>query len=214
MVAAALAAAAALTASCSCLAQSSISAGQFGHPTHWFTLQFASSQWHQLAQALQPSLQDLHLTRDEQESLGPDGLRRPLPHAASKRSNDTLIGLVGGRARLGCRCYLRSLAADAENDPLAVLQEESRLGGAPPPARGYDRTYEPRAPFSMCGCARRSRPRAQHVQAQRGHGSDDVRGWAQVVLERAEHLERGRERLGERGEERAERGGRQKRRVL
>ena len=87
--------------------------------------------WHQLAQALQPSLQELHLTQDEQESLGPVGLRRPLLHTASKRSNATLVGLVGGRTRLGCRCYLRSLAADAENDPSAVLREESRLDAPP-----------------------------------------------------------------------------------
>ena len=51
---------------------------------------------------------------------------------ASKRSNDTLVGLVDGRTRLGCRCYLYSLAADSENDPLAVLREESR-SDAPPP---------------------------------------------------------------------------------
>lgn len=89
-------------------------------------------QWHQLAQALQPSLQDLHLTRVEQEALGPKGLRRSLPRVVSKRSNDTLVGLVDGRTRLGCRCYLRSLAADSENDPLAVLQEESRLDAPPP----------------------------------------------------------------------------------
>lgn len=89
-------------------------------------------QWHNLAQALQPSLQDLRLTRAEHESLGPNGLRRPLLHAASKRSNDSLAGLVGGRTRLGCRCYLRSLAVDAENDPLAVLQEESHLDAPPP----------------------------------------------------------------------------------
>ena len=89
-------------------------------------------QWHQLAQALQPSLQDLRLTRVEQEALGPKGLRRSLLRVASKRSNDTLVGLVDGRTRLGCRCYLRSLAADSENDPLAVLQEESRLDAPPP----------------------------------------------------------------------------------
>ena len=94
-------------------------------------------QWHQLAQALQPSLQDLHLTRVEQEALGPKGLRRSLLRVASKRSNDTLVGLVDGRTRLGCRCYLYSLAADSENDPLAVLREESRSdesrSDAPPP---------------------------------------------------------------------------------
>ena len=89
-------------------------------------------QWHQLAQALKPSLQDLHLTRVEQEALGPKGLRRSLLRVASKRSNDTLVGLVDGRTRLGCRCYLYSLAADSENDPRAVLQEESR-SDAPPP---------------------------------------------------------------------------------
>jgi hypothetical protein len=43
----------------------------------------------------------------------------------------------------------------------------------------------------------RRAPRAEHVQAQRGHGGDDIRGGAQVVLEGAEHLERGRERFGE-----------------
>ena len=77
--------------------------------------------------------------------------------------------------------------------------------------RGLDE--EPRG-LLLLAPGLRGATRAQHVQAQRGHGSDDVRGWAQVVLERAEHLERGRERLGERGEKRAERGGLQKRRVL
>ena len=90
-------------------------------------------QWHQLAQALQPSLQELRLTRAEERALGPVGMRRPL-RMASKRSNETLVGLVDGRTRLGCRCYLRSLASDPENDPLAVLQEESaKSGGATPP---------------------------------------------------------------------------------
>ena len=113
-------------------------------------------QWHQLAQALQPSLQDLHLTRDEQESLWPHGLRRPLLRAASKRSNDTLVGLIGGRTRLGCRCYLRSLAADADNDPLAALQEESRLA-AP-------RTGGPAAERAAAALLERRR---RQVQAQR-----------------------------------------------
>ena len=114
-------------------------------------------QWHQLARALQPSLHELHLSRVEQEALGPNGLLRPLLHVTSKRSNDTLVGLVDGRARLGCRCYLRSLDADAENDPKMVLQEESRLDTQPPGG----------STASEGGAAALLERRRRQVQAQR-----------------------------------------------
>ena len=102
---------------------------------------------------------DLHLTRDEQESLGPDGLRRPLPHAASKRSNDRLVGLVGGRARLGCRCYLRSLAADAENDRTGSAAARRSLAWAPRHRGG--------GPAAERAAAALLERRRRQVQAQR-----------------------------------------------
>ena len=104
-------------------------------------------QWQQLAQALQPSLLELRLTASELRTLGPDALRRPLRAAASKRSNETLIGLVDGRTRLACRCFLRGLGSEPKADPGEVLLEEARMGGntpQPPTGNGADAT--PRRP--------------------------------------------------------------------